>query len=403
MTRTASDEAIVLVGHGSRRERSNEQVRALAAEFEAQVRVPVDVAFLELASPSIGDAIDGLAPSVSTVTVLPLSLFGASHVKADLPLAVNQARDRHPELQLEMGGPIGVHPAVVTILDERVRATERKLGVDRDTDHLAVILCARGSSDPDANGDATKVARLLYEGRPFERVKTAFIGITEPTLTEGLHTIAKHRPDAVVVVPYMLGDGVLTQRIRDRATSFDGEYPSLSVGSAEPIGTDERLFDVLADRREQARANAVDLSCDTCKYKVDLDGFTGELGGAQATFRAVAHQIEHADRSKPHRHAHDAPERHVSVCTNRTCADDGALAVLEQLRQSVRDCESTDVQITRSSCLGQCGDGPMVAVYPDGVWYRGVSSGDAERIVSSHLDRDSIVTDRVHTVLKHEL
>ncbi len=400
MTPPANDDAVVLVGHGSRRERSNEQVRTLAAEFEARVRTPVDVAFLELASPSIGDAIDGLAPSVSAVTVLPLSLFGASHVKADIPLAINQARERHPELQLEMGGPIGVHPAVVTMLDEGVRSTERNLGVDRDTDSIAVILCARGSSDPDANGDATKVARLLYEGRPFERVTTAFIGITEPTLTDALHASAKHRPDAVVVVPYMLGDGVLTQRIHDRTTAFDGEYPSLTVGSAEPIGTDERLLDVLADRRAQARENDINLSCDTCKYKVGLTGFTDELGGAQATFRAAAHQVEHADRSQAGRHAHDAPERHVAVCTNRTCADAGALSVLEQLRQSVRDGERADVQITRSSCFGQCGDGPMVAVYPDDVWYRGVSSDDAERIASSHLAGDSIVTDRVHTVLK---
>jgi (2Fe-2S) ferredoxin len=37
----------------------------------------------------------------------------------------------------------------------------------------------------------------------------------------------------------------------------------------------------------------------------------------------------------------------------------------------------------------------MVAVYPENVWYGGVDAGDAERIVSSHLDRDRIVSDLV--------
>ncbi len=60
---TLEDDAVLVVGHGSRRERSNEQVRELATMLEARVEVPVDVAYLELAEPSIPDAIEGLAPT----------------------------------------------------------------------------------------------------------------------------------------------------------------------------------------------------------------------------------------------------------------------------------------------------------------------------------------------------
>jgi (2Fe-2S) ferredoxin len=41
----------------------------------------------------------------------------------------------------------------------------------------------------------------------------------------------------------------------------------------------------------------------------------------------------------------------------------------------------------------------VVAVYPDGVWYGDVGRTDAERIVSSHLDRDRIVSDLVDQTL----
>ena len=394
------DEAVLLVGHGSRREKSNEQVRTLAAALEERLGLPVDAGFLELAEPSIPDAIAGLAPAVSRLTVVQLSLFAASHVKNDVPLAVEQARATH-DVGIDAGGHLGVHPALVDLLDDRAAAVEAELGVDRETDDVAVVVCARGSSDPDANADAHKLARLLYEGRSFSRAAATFIGVTEPTLDETLHTVAKSRPDAVVVLPYMLGDGVLTGRIRDGAAEFDAEYPYVDAGAGDPLGTDSRLLDVLGDRWQEARTDSVNMSCDTCKYKVELDGYEEDVGGARATLRALTHQEAHADRESvdDDPHVHDAPAHHVAVCTNQTCAADGAPEVLERLRQAARDSDACDARISRTSCLGRCGEGPMVAVYPDGVWYGDVDTDDADRIVSSHLDRERIVSDLVDQTL----
>jgi sirohydrochlorin ferrochelatase/(2Fe-2S) ferredoxin len=391
-------EAVVLAGHGSRRDKSNDQVRELAADLEGRLGLPVDAGFLELAEPSIEEAIGSLAPTVSDVTLLPLSLFAASHVKADIPLIVQQARGDY-DVSLHNGKHLGVHPELVELLDDRAAAVEERLGVDRTEDDVMAVLCARGSSDPDSNADVHKLARLLYEGREFTDVEAAFIGVTEPLLEEQLHTVAKRRPDAVVVLPYMLGDGVLTQRIHDRTEEFDEDYPYVAADSGEPLGTNERLLEVLADRFEEARAGDVSMSCDTCKYKVEMNGFEEESGGARAMLRAMTHQAAHADRSDvdDEPHVHDAPDKHVAVCTNRTCAGQGAATVLERLRQEARD-RDLDVQITRSSCLDRCGEGPNVAVYPDGVWYGSVAPDDSDRIASS-LERDRIVSDLVDQTL----
>lgn len=398
---TLDDESVLLVGHGSRRERSNEQVRELAGELEERLDVPVDAGFLELAEPSIPDAIAGLAPSAAHVTVVQLSLFAASHVKNDVPLAVQQAWAEHENTTIHTGSHLGIHPAIIDLLDDRSTAVETDLDIDRADNEVAVVLCARGSSDPDANSDAHKLARLLYEGRAFDRVDASFIGVTEPRLDETLHTVAKHRPDAIVVLPYMLGDGVLTQRIREQTSKFDGNYPYVAAGAGEPLGTDGRLVDVLGDRWQEARTDSVNMPCDACKYKVELDGYEEDVGGARAMLRALTHQGTHTDREDidDEPHTHDAPEKHVAVCTNQTCAADGAPAVLERLRQQARDSMACDARITRSSCLGRCGDGPIVTVYPDGVWYGDVDQNDAERIVSSHLDRDRIVSDIVDQTL----
>jgi sirohydrochlorin cobaltochelatase len=399
-TAAFDDEAVLLVGHGSRREKSNEQIRELAADLETQLGIPVDVAFLELAAPAIDEAFAELATLMSRITVVHCSLFAASHVKNDVPLAIERARATH-DLEIDNGAHLGIHPAILDLLDDRARSIEAELGVDRTADDVAVVLCGRGSSDPDANGDVHKLARLLYEGRAFDRVEATFIGVTEPTLEDTLHGLSKHRPDAVVVLPYMLGDGVLTQRIRDRTSEFDDGYPYVDALAGDPLGTDSRLLDVLADRWQEGRTGSVEMSCDTCKYKVDLEGYEEDVGGARAMLRALAHREAHADREDidDDPHGHDAPEKHVTVCTNRTCADMGSPAVLERIRQEARDSEHCDVRITRSSCLGRCGDGPMVAVYPDGIWYGDVAAEDARRIVSDHVERNRIVSDLVDQTL----
>ncbi|ELZ02094.1 CbiX/SirB N-terminal domain-containing protein [Natrialba aegyptia] len=397
---SVDDEAILLIGHGSRREKSNDQVRDLAAALESRLDIPVDAAFLELAAPAIDEALAELATVTSRVTVVHCSLFAASHVKNDVPLALEQAR-AELDIRIDNGAHLGIHPAIIDLLDDRAAAVESELGADRTEDDVAVVLCGRGSSDPDANGDVHKLARLLYEGREFTRVEATFIGVTEPTIAETLHGVAKHRPDAVVVLPYMLGDGVLTQRVRDRAADFDADYPYVDALAGDPLGTDSRLLDVFADRWQEARTGSVEMSCDTCKYKVDLEGYEEDVGGARAMLRALAHQEAHADRESvaDEPHTHDAPGKHVAVCTNRTCAEMGSPTVLERLRQTARDSDHCDARITRSSCLGRCGDGPMVAVYPDGIWYGDVDAADADRIVSSHLERDRIVSDLVDQTL----
>lgn len=93
------------------------------------------------------------------------------------------------------------------------------------------------------------------------------------------------------------------------------------------------------------------------------------------------------------------PRHHVFVCTNAraeggrpACAGRGGAAVLEALVEEIlRRGLGADVAITHSGCLGPCWEGPNLVIYPDGVFYTGVTPADAPAI-ADHLAGGEPVT-----------
>ena len=77
-------------------------------------------------------------------------------------------------------------------------------------------------------------------------------------------------------------------------------------------------------------------------------------------------------------------EVHAFVClAGKTCPGQGAEAVWTALRTRVDELGLKHrVRVNKSGCLSQCGHGPMVCVYPAGVWYAGVGPDDVEPIVA---------------------
>lgn len=81
-------------------------------------------------------------------------------------------------------------------------------------------------------------------------------------------------------------------------------------------------------------------------------------------------------------------DHHVFVCTvdNPTCGGQGSERVRRALQHQVRERGlRRSVRVSASGCMSVCAEGPVVVVYPEGVWYRSVEETDVERIVEQHL------------------
>lgn len=87
--------------------------------------------------------------------------------------------------------------------------------------------------------------------------------------------------------------------------------------------------------------------------------------------------------------------RHVFVCTHgEYCPFDGSVEIHRLLKeQAAARGLKESVRVNKAGCFSQCGNGPMMVVYPDDVWYGGVTPEKARRIFEEHIVGGQAVED----------
>jgi sirohydrochlorin ferrochelatase len=118
-------EALLLIAHGSRRQQSNQEVTELADQLRAACDASykiVHAAFLELASPSIGEGISlCVDDGASRVTLLPYFLNSGRHVVEDIPEIVGEAKIQHPDIDIIVAPHLGASSLMVDLLIDSAR------------------------------------------------------------------------------------------------------------------------------------------------------------------------------------------------------------------------------------------------------------------------------------------
>ncbi|ACH82471.1 putative ferredoxin 2Fe-2S protein [Acidithiobacillus ferrooxidans ATCC 53993] len=90
---------------------------------------------------------------------------------------------------------------------------------------------------------------------------------------------------------------------------------------------------------------------------------------------------------------------HIFFCTNKrndgsSCANHGSVASHQLAKVIISNLEQlgiTNVMVNSSGCLGRCKDGPVLVIYPDGIWYTFGVEDDVREIIQEHITRGHIV------------
>jgi len=117
---------LLVIGHGSRREEANDDVReATRLIGERGGASLVEWAFLEIASPNILESFTHLVErGARSVTVHPYFLSPGRHTRGDVPIKVAEAAALHPGVSYRITEPLSGHDLVIQASIERIRETE---------------------------------------------------------------------------------------------------------------------------------------------------------------------------------------------------------------------------------------------------------------------------------------
>lgn len=339
MTKTG----VMICGHGSRSQAAVDEFAVLADKLPALLPEgwETEYGYLEFANPVIRDGLDRLREKgCDRILAVPGMLFAAMHAKNDIPTVLNTYADRHG-IEISYGRELGVDPKMIAAAANRIQQALDAAPSDVPLHETCLVVIGRGASDPDANANVAKIARMLWEGMGFGWCELGYSGVTFPLVEPCLDHVTRLGYRRVVVFPYFLFTGILIDRIYGFTDRVAARHPEIEFLKAGYLNDHPKVLETFAeriteqldtpppncgicgyraqilardggqtlkisaeDRAHPAFGAVPPATCVLCKYRTEILGFEAEKGAVQESHH---HHVEGQGAS--------APGSNVADCT----------------------------------------------------------------------------------------
>jgi sirohydrochlorin cobaltochelatase len=292
---------VMLCGHGSRDTQAIAEFEQLAAGLKAALpQTAIETGYLEFARPVIRDGLAALAArGARRILAVPGMLFAASHVKNDLPWEINSFAAAHPGLELRFGRELAIEPKLLSAAAERIAFAERQSARVVPRAETLLLVVGRGTTDPDANSNIAKLARMLWEGMGFGWAEICFSGVAAPLVQPGLERALRLGFARVIVFPYFLFTGVLVKRIYEAADRIAAAHPETEIVKAPYLSDHALVLDCFLDRIAELEDGEPAMNCRLCKYRTRVIGYEDMAGAPQ---QAHHHHVRGIGTGDGHHH-----------------------------------------------------------------------------------------------------
>lgn len=242
--------ALVMVARGS----SDPTVAQVAHELRAglqQLRPEISIhgAFLEQNPPSVGQVADQIVGAgIDEVVLVPLQLTYAVDSSPNLDEVLSRSRARHPQLRFTMSRPIGPELSLLTILDQRLRAS---LSQARCLELDGLVLSA------DCGGDVrggSLLARRARQWSTHHRLPclTAVADDSGPSVAQAIMSLRAQGRRHIAVGSFFLAADESYRAQSDLAYRYG------AVAVSEPLGAAREVIDLVLARYAFAAMDLLD-------------------------------------------------------------------------------------------------------------------------------------------------
>lgn len=292
---------VMICGHGSRSQAAVDEFSVLAERLPALLPSHwlVEYGYLEFANPVIRVGLDKLREAgCDRIVAVPGMLFAAMHAKNDIPTVLNTYAAKHG-VDLTYGRELGVDAKMIAAAASRVQEAVDKANTDLGylpVEETCLVVIGRGASDPDANGNVSKIARMLWEGMGFGWCEVGYSGVTFPLVEPCLTHVGRLGYKRVIVFPYFLFTGILIDRIYGFTDQVAAAHPDIEFVKAGYLNDHPKVLETFAERITEQLGEVPPETCGTCKYRTQVLGFEDEVGAVQESHH---HHVEGQGASAP--------------------------------------------------------------------------------------------------------
>ncbi len=292
---------VMICGHGSRSQAAVDEFSVLAKKLPGYLPADweMEYGYLEFANPVIRDGLDTLREKgCDRILAVPGMLFAAMHSKNDIPTVLNTYAAKHG-IEVSYGRELGVDPKMIAAAGARIAEAVEKADAETGPVPLhetCLVVIGRGASDPDANGNVAKIARMLQEGMGFGWCEVGYSGVTFPLVEPCLNHAAKLGYKRIIVFPYFLFTGILIDRIYGFTDQVAAAHPDIDFVKAGYLNDHDDVLRTFAERITEQFGEIPPPNCAMCKYRTQVLGFEAEVGAVQESHH---HHVEGQGASAP--------------------------------------------------------------------------------------------------------
>jgi sirohydrochlorin ferrochelatase len=202
--------AILYIGHGTRSKVGADEAKTFIHRVMERIDVEIqEISFLELTKPSIEEGfLRCVKRGATEISVIPLFLLAAGHIKEDIPQALASLREKYPNIQVNIRDPFGVQGKILDGITELVRDTVEDL-----SEQDSILIVGRGSSDNSIHTAFAEIIEGIRVRLGTNYVSVCYLAAAEPRLDEGLEIISKYTTGRIIVIPYLLFSGLLLSEV----------------------------------------------------------------------------------------------------------------------------------------------------------------------------------------------
>jgi len=194
------------------------------------------------------------------VVVAPFLLGNGKHATLEMNEIIDEVRGQLPGIQLHLADGLGADPDLADLVVQRVRELEQS--TEPEPGRRGILVVKAGTKTEYDDCIWLEDLGQMVESRlgPDYAVAVAQSHYGDPTMESAAARLADtHRVTSIMCVPYLFFPGIILQRnVISGLEQIKARYPQVSVSVTPPLGVDDRIVAITADRVRQVWRQAAE-------------------------------------------------------------------------------------------------------------------------------------------------